>query len=91
MNGDLAPVTNSFSENKISSVESDDDLLSELESELTNGSRANQNNHNMHDPEVKFKPPNGIDGKVLQEIQDLQMQLKHSRAKLAEKDSEINR
>lgn len=91
MNGDLAPVTNNFSENKISSVESDDDLLSELESELTNGSRANQNNHNMHDPEVKFKPPNGIDGKVLQEIQDLQMQLKHSRAKIAEKDSEINR
>lgn len=91
VNGDIAPVTNNFSENKISSLESDDDLLSELESELTNGSRANQNNHSMLNPEIKFKPPNGMDGKVLQEIQDLQMQLKHSRAKLAEKDSEINR
>lgn len=91
VNGDIAPVTNNFSENKISSLESDDDLLSELESELTNGSRANQNNHSMLNPEIKFKPPNGMDGKVLQEIQDLQMQLKHSRAKLVEKDSEINR
>lgn len=91
VNGHIAPVTNNFSENKISSLESDDDLLSELESELTNGSRANQNNHSMLNPEIKFKPPNGMDGKVLQEIQDLQMQLKHSRAKLAEKDSEINR
>ncbi|XP_061167670.1 coiled-coil domain-containing protein 186-like [Saccostrea echinata] len=81
--------------NKISSYESDDDLLSELESELTKGPRTNQNSRNGPDAEVNFKLPNGmcgrIDHKVKQEIQDLQMQLKHSIDKLEEKDAEIKR
>lgn len=68
MNGDLVLVINNFSENKILFVEFDDDFLFELELELINGLRVNQNNYNMYDFEVKFKSFNGIDGKVLQEI-----------------------
>ncbi|XP_062605238.1 coiled-coil domain-containing protein 186-like, partial [Saccostrea cucullata] len=89
-------VTNHIeSRNKISTYESDDDLLSELESELTNGPRTNQNSRNGPDAEVNPKLPNGmcgtIDHKVRQEIQDLQMQLKHSRDKLEQKDAEMKR
>lgn len=68
MNGDLVLVINNFSENKILFVEFDDDFLFELELELINGLRVNQNNYSMYDFEVKFKLFNGIDGKVLQEI-----------------------
>ena len=88
VNGDLTPVDVPYKRN---SVQSDEDLLSELETELTNSARVNQNSCHMSDPEVNIKSPNGLDCKVLQEIQDLQIQLKHSKAKLEEKDSEIKR
>jgi hypothetical protein len=91
-----SPVNHIRNEKKISFSESDDDLLSELESELTSGSRTNQNNsHTTSHSEVKVTLPNGmygsLDNKLLQEIQDLKKQLKHSRVKLEERDSQIKR
>ncbi|XP_056005824.1 coiled-coil domain-containing protein 186-like isoform X2 [Ostrea edulis] len=94
-NMDGSPVNHIQNENKISSSESDDDLLSELESELTSSSRTNQNVRKISNSEVSVTLPNGmygsLDNKLMQEIQDLQKQLRHSRVKLEERDAEIKR